>query len=145
MNWNPVYAILLFFSTFITWLFAILVENAFNKSTKLVYLSISLILNFGILFLYKYFDFLNGSIHDLLAKLSLSWPVPNLDLLLLVGISFYTFQAVGYTVDVYRGDIKVEKNLGIYALFVSFPQLVAGPIERQNHCFPNSEKITLLI
>ena len=142
MNWKPVYAILIFISTFTTWLCSILIQNVSKQAKKQVYLSISLLLNFGILFLYKYFDFLNGSIRDLLANLSLSWPVPNLDLLLPVGISFYTFQAVGYTIDVYRGDIKAEKHLGIYALFVSFfPQLVAGPIERAKSLLPQFREI----
>jgi D-alanyl-lipoteichoic acid acyltransferase DltB (MBOAT superfamily) len=69
--------------------------------------------------------------------LNLSWQVPNLDLLLPVGISFFIFQAVGYSIDVYRGHIKTEKNFGVYALFVSyFPQLVAGPIERSFHLLP---------
>ncbi|WP_199851657.1 MBOAT family O-acyltransferase [Brumimicrobium mesophilum] len=65
------------------------------------------------------------------------WEVPNLDILLPVGISFYTFQAVGYTIDVYRKDIKSEKHIGIYAMFVTFfPQLVAGPIERSGNLLP---------
>jgi D-alanyl-lipoteichoic acid acyltransferase DltB (MBOAT superfamily) len=68
---------------------------------------------------------------------NLQWEIPNLDILLPVGISFYTFQAVGYTIDVYRGDLKAERHLGIYALFVSFfPQLVAGPIERAKNLLP---------
>jgi D-alanyl-lipoteichoic acid acyltransferase DltB (MBOAT superfamily) len=114
MNWKPVYAVLIFLSTFITWLSAILVELAAEKRTKRIYLSISLILNFGVLFLYKYFDFINESVRGLLESVSLSWPIPNLDLLLPVGISFYTFQAVGYTIDVYRGDLRAEKHFGYY-------------------------------
>lgn len=67
----------------------------------------------------------------------LRWPVPDFTLLLPVGISFYTFQAVGYMIDVYRGDIKAERNFLTYALFVSFfPQLVAGPIERARNLLP---------
>ena len=67
----------------------------------------------------------------------LAWHIPNLDVLLPVGISFYTFQAVGYSVDVYRGTIKAEHNFMTYALFVSFfPQLVAGPIERAKNLLP---------
>ena len=63
--------------------------------------------------------------------------IPGMHLLLPVGISFYTFQAIGYTIDVYRGEIKSERNFGIYALFVSFfPQLVAGPIERAKNLLP---------
>ncbi|QOJ30203.1 MAG: MBOAT family protein [Ignavibacteriales bacterium] len=131
MNWQPIYAVLIFFSTLITWGCGVLLENAKSLNQKRIFLTVSLIINFGILFLYKYFDFINSSIFGLLENFGIRWSVPNLDLLLPVGISFYTFQAVGYTIDVYRGDLKAERHLGIYALFVSFfPQLVAGPIER---------------
>lgn len=137
MNWKPVYAVLIFFSTFITWGCGLLVESSENKSQKKTWLTISLIINFGILFVFKYFNFINESVYELLSFLHIRWEVPNLDLLLPVGISFYTFQAVGYTIDVYRGDIKAERHFGIYALFVSFfPQLVAGPIERAKNLLP---------
>ena len=100
-----------------------------------------MIINFGILFLYKYFNFFNESVYAVLDLLNIRWKVPNLDLLLPVGISFYTFQAVGYTVDVFRGDLKTERNFSIYALFVSFfPQLVAGPIERAKNLLPQFRK-----
>ena len=82
-------------------------------------------------------NFINGSIFDLFSFWGLRWSVPNLDILLPVGISFYTFQAVGYSIDVYRGTIKAERNFFTYALFVSFfPQLVAGPIERAKNLLP---------
>lgn len=131
MNWKPVYAILIFGSTFVTWGSAYLIEQTDRKTRKKLFLVLSLLINFGILFLYKYFNFINQTVFNVLDMAGLRWPVPNLDILLPVGISFYTFQAVGYTIDVFRGDLKAEKHLGIYALFVSFfPQLVAGPIER---------------
>lgn len=134
MNWKPVYAILLFGSTFITWGCSILIENAESLKSKKLFLTSSLIINFGILFLYKYYDFINQSVFKVLEQGGIKWPVPNLDLLLPVGISFYIFQAVGYTIDVYRGELKAERHLGIYSLFVSFfPQLVAGPIERSKN------------
>lgn len=137
MNWKPVYAILIFTSTLVTWLCGILLEKSETRQKKRMFLTISLLINFGILFVFKYFNFINDSVFQLLGFAGLRWPVPNLDLLLPVGISFYTFQAVGYTIDVYRGDLKAEKNLGIYALFVSFfPQLVAGPIERAKNLLP---------
>ncbi|MCF8427094.1 MAG: MBOAT family protein [Bacteroidia bacterium] len=137
MNWKPVYAVLIFFSTFITWACGLLVEKAKSKTRKKTFLVLSLLINFSILFIYKYFNFLNESIYSVLEAMNIRWTVPNLDLLLPVGISFYTFQAVGYTIDVYRGDLKPEKNLGMYALFVSFfPQLVAGPIERTQNLLP---------
>ena len=137
MNWKPIYAILISFSTLITWSCGVFVEKSNNIKRKKIFLILSLVINFSILFMYKYFNFINESIFQLLEYLNIRWHVPNLDLLLPVGISFYTFQAVGYTIDVYRGDLKAEKNLGIYALFVSFfPQLVAGPIERAKNLLP---------
>lgn len=138
MNWKPIYALLIFGSTLVTYTASIFIHRYQDQiSKKRLFLTLSLILNFGVLFIYKYFNFINESVYQLLDFLSIRWPVPNLDILLPVGISFYTFQAVGYTIDVYRGDIKPEKNLGIYALFVSFfPQLVAGPIERAKSLLP---------
>jgi alginate O-acetyltransferase complex protein AlgI len=137
MNWKPVYALLIFTSTFITWACSLLMESTSIKRKKKLYLIFSLLINFSILFLYKYFNFVNESILHLLDAFNVRWSVPNFDILLPVGISFYSFQAVGYTIDVYRGDLKAEKNLGIYALFVSFfPQLVAGPIERTSSLLP---------
>lgn len=131
MNWQPVYALLIFASTVITYLAGIKIEITSEKKRKKLYLLISLLINFGVLFLFKYYNFINGSIFAVLDAVGIRWPMPNFDLLLPVGISFYTFQAVGYSIDVYRGDLKAEKHFGIYALFVSFfPQLVAGPIER---------------
>lgn len=137
MNWKPVYAILIFASTIITWGCGLLLERTDTRFKKRLFLTISLLINFGILFTFKYFDFLNESVFTVLDAMNIRWTVPNLDLLLPVGISFYTFQAVGYTIDVYRGDLKAEKHFGIYALFVSFfPQLVAGPIERAKNLLP---------
>lgn len=138
MNWRPVYAVLIMTSTVLTYLCGLLVERfADNKPKKKASLLISLILNFTILFVFKYFNFINESIFYLMELVGLRWTVPNLDVLLPVGISFYTFQAVGYSVDVYRGTIRAERNFFTYALFVSFfPQLVAGPIERAKNLLP---------
>lgn len=137
MNWVPIYALLLFASTAITYIIALLIERSNEKSSKKAYLSVSLALNFGILFFYKYFNFVNESVYNMLSHFDVRWEIPNLKLLLPVGISFYIFQAVGYSIDVYRGNIKAEKHFGIYALFVSFfPQLVAGPIERARNLLP---------
>lgn len=137
MNWKPVYAILIFASTIVTWACGLILEKSSSRSRKRLFLTISLLINFGILFTFKYFNFLNDSVYAVMDMMSIRWTVPNLDLLLPVGISFYTFQAVGYTIDVYRGDIKAERHFGIYALFVSFfPQLVAGPIERAKNLLP---------
>ena len=138
MNWKPVYAVLIMTSTVLTYLCGILVEkHADDEPKKKTFLVISLVLNFAILFTFKYFNFINESVFSLLEMAGIRWTVPNLNVLLPVGISFYTFQAVGYSVDVYRGNIKAERNFIIYALFVSFfPQLVAGPIERAKNLIP---------
>lgn len=132
MCWNPKYAILIATSTLITYLSGILISN--SKDKKKLWVALSFISNLGILFFFKYFDFAIENINIILNKLHITLITPSFDVLLPVGISFYTFQALSYTVDVYRGDVKPEKNLGKYALFVSFfPQLVAGPIETSKH------------
>ena len=138
MNWKPIYAVLILTSTVLTYVCGLLLEKyAPNKKKQKGFLITSLILNFGILFVFKYFNFINESVFSALSCVGLRWTVPNLDILLPVGISFYTFQAVGYSIDVYRGTIKAERNFLTYALFVSFfPQLVAGPIERAKNLLP---------
>ncbi|MCI8271022.1 MAG: MBOAT family protein [Erysipelotrichaceae bacterium] len=131
MSWNVKYAFLMLFSTIITYLSGILIERAATKRQRRIYVCLSFMLNLGILFLFKYYTFLIDSLTPILQRIcSLSIP-STLHLLLPIGISFYTFQALSYTVDVYRNDVNVERNFFRYALFVSFfPQLVAGPIER---------------
>ena len=138
MNWKPIYAALILTSTILTYACGRLVEkHAGDKRRQKAFLVTSLVLNFGILFIFKYFNFINESVFAVLSSMGLRWTVPNLNVLLPVGISFYTFQAVGYSIDVYRGTIKAEKNFLTYALFVSFfPQLVAGPIERAKNLLP---------
>lgn len=131
MNWEPVYALLILLSTILTYACGLLVEKNGDVKKKKLFLTASLLINFSILFLFKYYNFINESVFQLLSIAGIRLSLPTFNLLLPVGISFYTFQAVGYTIDVYRGTIKAEKNFFIYALFVSFfPQLVAGPIER---------------
>ena len=138
MSWKPVYALLILTSTVLTYGCGLLVErHAGNRRRQRGFLIASLVINFGILFLYKYYNFIGDSITALLDACGLGWQVPRLDVLLPVGISFYTFQAVGYSIDVYRGTIRAERNFATYALFVSFfPQLVAGPIERAKNLLP---------
>ena len=138
MNWKPIYAVLILTSTILTYGCGLLVEKySHDRKRQKTFLTISLLINFGILFVFKYFNFINDSIFSLLSSVGLRWTVPHLDILLPVGISFYTFQAVGYSIDVYRGSIKAERSFVTYALFVSFfPQLVAGPIERAKNLLP---------
>ncbi len=133
MCWNPKYALLMLFSTAVTYACGLLVDRSFWGKRRL-WLVLSLVTNFAILFFFKYFNFASGLINQAFSRLGWSFQAPLLDVLLPVGISFYTFQALGYTIDVYRKDIQAEKNFIDYALFVSFfPQLVAGPIERSGN------------
>ncbi len=137
MNWEPAYALLLLTSTIITYIAAIGIEHSNEKKWKKIYLITSCILNLSILFVFKYYNFIASNIEAVMQSTNLGMEVPKFNLLLPVGISFYTFQALGYSIDVYRGTVKVEKNFPTYALFVSFfPQLVAGPIERAKNLLP---------
>ena len=130
MNWEPAYALLLLTSTIVTWTAAIGISHFPDKRRKKICLVSSLVLNLSILFLFKYFNFLSSNIETALQACGLGMLLP-------VGISFYTFQALGYSIDVYRGTTKAERDFATYALFVSFfPQLVAGPIERSNNLLP---------
>ena len=135
MCWNAKYALLLFGSTIITYMAGLIIKATGKRLwLKKTAVAFSLILNFGILFFFKYFDFVFQGLEAVLGEFSIVFESPKLDILLPVGISFYIFQAVGYTIDVYRDKISAEKNILRYALFVSFfPQLVAGPIERSTN------------
>ncbi len=137
MNWKPAYALLLLTSTAVTYLAALGIGHFEEKRKKKLCLVSSLVLNLAILFLFKYYNFLSSNIEAALQSSGLAINIPEFGLLLPVGISFYTFQALGYSIDVYRGTTKVEHDFFTYALFVSFfPQLVAGPIERSNNLLP---------
>lgn len=131
MSWNTKYALLILFSTLVTYIGGILLEK-FGKNRLVV--TICVVLNLSILFFFKYIGFTVSILQQILQKINIVLTVPEFDILLPVGISFYTFQALSYTIDVYRGEIEAEHNLFRYALFVSFfPQLVAGPIERSGN------------
>lgn len=139
MCWNVVYALLLFGSTFITWLSGLAITGYLNQNGRESALrargivAISFTLNLTLLIVFKYTGFIVANLNLLFGKIGVSFLVPEVDILLPVGISFYIFQALSYTADIYRGDVKVERNFFRYAVFVSFfPQLVAGPIERSS-------------
>lgn len=145
MSWNPKYALLMMCSTWITYISSILIEICVSKNwvhLKKVCLVGSLLSNLGILGLFKYANFFLENISRIAVVLGIGTIDRRFDLLLPVGISFYTFQALSYTIDVYRGEIKAEKNILKYALFVSFfPQLVAGPIERSKNLLVQIQSI----
>ncbi|MCM1103058.1 MAG: MBOAT family protein [Clostridium sp.] len=146
MSWNPRYVLLIILSTMITYASGIFIEKAegWGKGKK-IWMAGCIIGNLGILCVFKYANFLLSNIGRTMSFLGIGVINRRVDLLLPVGISFYTFQALSYTIDVYRGKVKAEKNIFKYALFVSFfPQLVAGPIERSKnllHQIQNIEQI----
>lgn len=141
MCWNPEYALLMLTSTAITYFSGLLIDSAEKISDeqrkikrKKLYVALSFVSNLAILFFFKYYGFAADTAVRLLRMAGLSVELPALDVILPVGISFYTFQALSYTMDVYRKEIYAERNFFKYALFVSFfPQLVAGPIERSKN------------
>ena len=133
MCWNPAYIVLIMLSTVITYVCGRIIGSLRENKLKKLVIAISFVSNLGILIYFKYTGFLINTLNSLLTAIHFQ-RIPTFDVLLPVGISFYTFQALGYTVDVYRGEVKAERNLLKYALFVSFfPQLVAGPIERSGN------------
>ncbi len=137
MSWNIKYVVLILFTTFVSYLSAILVEKQDTKKKKKFILTVTALLCLGVLFFFKYFNFVSESIASVLSLFSIKLHPLTLKLLLPVGISFYTFQTLSYVIDVYRGDIKAEKHFGYYATFIAFfPQLVAGPIERTSNLLP---------
>jgi len=133
----PAYALILLSSTLITYFSAILMGRKSETGRRKRILTYNIILNISILFFFKYFNFLSDNILSLTQQLGLQLSRPGFNILLPVGISFYIFQALGYTIDVYRGKTLAERDFITYALFVSFfPQLVAGPIERSYQLLP---------
>lgn len=138
MSWNAKYVVLIATTTFVSYICAIFIEKTEKTVYKRFCLIVGLVLSLGILYFFKYYNFSM----DLIERF-VPITAPRYSFLLPVGISFYTFQTLSYVIDVYRGEVSAEKNLGIYATFVSFfPQLVAGPIERTANLMPqiNSKK-----
>lgn len=142
MGWNAAYALLLLFSTVVTWLTGIAVDRSTGSKKRKVFLALGITLNLAILFVFKYFGFFMSTIYSVFGALGIAYTEIQFSLVLPVGISFYTFQAIGYCIDVYRKQTPVQRNFGKYALFVSFfPQLVAGPIERSYTLIPQFEEV----
>ncbi|WAC12009.1 MBOAT family O-acyltransferase [Dyadobacter pollutisoli] len=147
MVFKPVFILILFGTIVIDYYAGIWIAKSQDAKQKKLLLIISLISNIGILAFFKYYDFLQDSINNILASMDLRFGIPPLTrilpvkiaemiteaghVILPIGLSFHTFQAMSYTIEVYRGNQAAEKHFGIYALYVMFyPQLVAGPIER---------------
>ncbi|MEL0455565.1 MBOAT family O-acyltransferase [Flavobacteriaceae bacterium SZ-1-7] len=140
---EPELLILLLISTITDYFCGLKMADASHKLKKL-YLGLSLTVNLGMLFIFKYLGFFTNSVNDLFTFFGVELTTQEnmgsynfSNILLPVGISFYTFQTLSYTIDIYRGAIKPERHFGIFALYVAFfPQLVAGPIERASRLIP---------
>jgi len=140
--WKLEYTVLIFFTTVVDYFMARAIAGSRNRQQQRVFLVISLATNLGILFGFKYFNFFNESVRATFNLFNVFYNVPAFDVLLPVGISFYTFQSISYIIDVYKGRVAPERHFGIFALFISFfPQLVAGPIERATRMLPQFHQL----
>lgn len=136
MYWKWEFIFLILFSTGIDYYCGIQMTKRSDIRLRRPFLLLSLFSNLGILFFFKYFNFFAASVNDLSGS-----SISAMNIILPMGISFYTFQTLSYSIDVYRGNISAEKHLGRFALYVSFfPQLVAGPIERADRLLPQFQK-----
>lgn len=141
MSWSAKYVVLILFTTVVSYTAAILIERQSSRVCKNIVLSLAVLLCMGVLFIFKYFNFVSESISGLLGLFSVHTEPILLKMMLPVGISFYTFQTLSYVVDVW-GGVSAERNFGYYAAFVSFfPQLVAGPIERTGNLLPQIKTV----
>ena len=136
-SWNGYYLLLILISTLLDYVLAIKIEDSTCKDRRKYFLIISMIGNLGLLGIFKYYNFFIGSVFELFLTIGIPFQFSTLQLLLPVGISFYTFQSMSYTIDVYRGGQKAEHDLVRFGLFIAFfPQLVAGPIVRPHDFLP---------
>jgi alginate O-acetyltransferase complex protein AlgI len=144
MFYKPVFIFILIYTILVDYLAALAIENSVSIKRRKLFLTLSIFANIGVLIFFKYINFININISFLLGVFNINQNIPMLDIVLPIGLSFHTFQALSYTIEVYRGNQKAEKHLGYYSLYVLFyPQLVAGPIERpQNviHQFHEEKK-----
>ena len=142
--WNPVFILLLLGSTIIDWIAARRLYEAKTRIAKVHWLLVSLVFNLGMLGFFKYGNFLLENFVLLMGSIGIDWQVARADIILPLGISFYTFQTLSYTIDIYRGKSRPWNSFNDYALYVTFfPQLVAGPIVRANTFLPQCRKQTI--
>ncbi|MCE3227908.1 MAG: putative rane protein involved in D-alanine export [Bacteroidetes bacterium] len=131
MFFIPEYILILAFTILVDYFAGILIEQENNKKKKKRWLILSLVANIGVLAIFKYYNFFNTNFKSISEAIGWNYGIPALEMVLPIGLSFHTFQAMSYTIEVYRGNQKAEKHFGIYSLYVMYyPQLVAGPIER---------------
>ena len=140
--WDYRFCALILFSSLLDFVLGWYLGQARSKRARKWLLGASLFANLGMLGLFKYFNFFAGSFSHLATGFGWTPGSVTLNIILPVGISFYTFQTLSYSIDIYRGKIRATKNILDYLAFVSFfPQLVAGPIERASHLLPQFEKL----
>jgi alginate O-acetyltransferase complex protein AlgI len=131
ITWTPWHALILMFCSTVTWWGAIRLSEIGTTGRRQAVLAAMVIVNLVPLFFFKYFNFFADSLGRIFSLSSSTYSVPHFELLLPVGISFYTFQAISYCADVYKGKIGPERHLGLFALYLAFfPKLISGPIER---------------
>lgn len=139
--WDWRFLFLLIFSTALDYFTGLQMFNAKNHKNKKFWFWLSIIINLGFLGVFKYYNFFVSSFENMLSNFGLHSDFWTLQLILPVGISFYTFHGLSYVIDIYNNRIKPERNIVDYSLFVSFfPLLVAGPIERATHLLPQIKK-----
>jgi alginate O-acetyltransferase complex protein AlgI len=136
-SWDWRFMFLLLFSTILDYLTGLKMQDTENQKSKRFWFLLSIIINLGFLGVFKYFNFFAESFSNVLSNLGLQVNTWTLNVILPVGISFYTFHGLSYVIDIYKLKINAERNFIDYAVFVSFfPLLVAGPIERASHLLP---------
>ncbi len=141
MSWDASLIILILGTTAVSYIAGLIIETTDKKALRKAAVVIAVASSLAVLFFFKYFNFLSESVSAAIRMFGLPASDLTFDILLPVGISFYTFQTLSYVIDIYRGRIKAERHFGYYALFVSFfPQLVAGPIERPENLLPQLKK-----
>jgi len=141
LSWHPKYIVILLAVTVIGYLSGLWFSKDSRPATRRIFLTISLVAILGILLFFKFFATANRDFYTTLDQWGISHLVPDFNILLPLGISYFTLQTISYTIDTYRGTVKPEKHAGIYALFVAFfPHVTAGPIARANHLLPQFYK-----
>ncbi|HLP77965.1 MAG TPA: MBOAT family O-acyltransferase [Candidatus Paceibacterota bacterium] len=143
--WDWRFLSLLLFTSFFDYWCALWLEGEQRPGRRKLFLSFSMIVNLGVLGMFKYFNFFAGSLEHVLAALGMKATFPVLNVILPVGISFYTFLSMSYTIDVYRGELKAAKNPMDFMLYVAFfPHLVAGPIVRASFLLPQCQRVRVI-
>lgn len=139
--WDYRFLFLLMFSTLLDYFSGLKMDAASSKTNKRIWFWLSVIINLGFLGVFKYYNFFADSLQNFFALIGIHVSLWTLQVILPVGISFYTFHGLSYVIDIYNGKIKAERNFVDYAVFVSFfPLLVAGPIERATHLLPQIQR-----